>query len=244
MKKYTIPVANELKDNFFFPIRNRKDIIKLLMNTIKYVNSDIQLIGGTDCYIYFVIDNMNRIFYRCKDKVFSIRSPFFITKEEMSLRFSSNKIDYVSSSISSEIISLINDECFDVAGYYELGEIIESSFADADIESIWPFIFELLTYEDGYLRFDYDPDNANGRLHPLNHLDVFYSNTSTFKLGTYHGPCVDYLFDLISQDSESKFLEKGARVKSGTLDRISVDILQVETSEANMWKNQVRSAAK
>lgn len=34
----------------------------------------------------------------------------------------------------------------------------------------------------GYLRFDYDPKNEKGDIHPLHHLDINYSKYGTFKI--------------------------------------------------------------
>lgn len=58
--------------------------------------------------------------------------------------------------------------------------IDEACTFDGDI---WCLFRELLISEDGYIRYDHDPDNAAGDMHPLHHLDVFYSSGSTFKLG-------------------------------------------------------------
>ena len=41
----------------------------------------------------------------------------------------------------------------------------------------------LLSFEAGYLRFDIDELNANGKMHPKEHLDINYSTGCTFKLG-------------------------------------------------------------
>ena len=39
--------------------------------------------------------------------------------------------------------------------------------------NFWSFLRELLLYEDGYIRYDYDEEHQDGLLHPLNHYDIF-----------------------------------------------------------------------
>ena len=49
----------------------------------------------------------------------------------------------------------------------------------------------LFVCEPGYLRFDYDQDNENGALHPLNHIDINYSDYGSYKIGLSES--IDYL---------------------------------------------------
>lgn len=37
--------------------------------------------------------------------------------------------------------------------------------------------------EDGYIRYDYDPANEDGDIHPLYHFDINYSSAVTYKIG-------------------------------------------------------------
>jgi hypothetical protein len=37
--------------------------------------------------------------------------------------------------------------------------------------------------EAGYIRYDYDEEHEKGVMHPLHHLDINYSNQSTYKIG-------------------------------------------------------------
>lgn len=206
MKLYKIPLLASSVDIFFKPIRNKKDIIKLLMNTVKYIGTEINIGERTGDYIFISIDDMNRFIYQSDNKVFSIRSPFLVKQEESSLKFYTKNVEDIDNYLTSQVLSLINHDKFDTPSFFEFGEIIEEYFENPD--KIWSFIMELISYEDGYLRFDNDPDHADERMHPLNHLDVCYSNASTFKVGTYNKPCVNYMFELLNNNIESKYLEK------------------------------------
>lgn len=62
--------------------------------------------------------------------------------------------------------------------------------------------------EDGYLRFDYDQENCNGHIHPLNHIDINYSNSSTFKLGLKAKVDFHAFWDILRSDTNCFYLEK------------------------------------
>lgn len=83
--------------------------------------------------------------------------------------------------MTSTILSLIDCGIFtesDVLGFAM--PISDEHQTDSDL---WGLLRELLLWEEGYIRYDDDPGNVNGDIHPRYHLDVFYSGASTFKLG-------------------------------------------------------------
>ncbi|MEX6318744.1 MULTISPECIES: hypothetical protein [Providencia] len=206
MKKYSIPISNENIDMFFKPLRKKTDIIILLMNTIKYVISYVNVSTRTNSSIDIIIDDMNRFIYKSENKIFSIRSPFSIREDEGKLIFYSKNIPEITSTISSKIIAFSNDYRFNSSSWGGFIELLDELFTDAD--SVWLLIQELMLFEDGYLRYDHDPEHESGRIHPLYHLDIYYTTASTFKIGTYHKPCPFYFTELLNNNIEAKFLEK------------------------------------
>ncbi len=62
--------------------------------------------------------------------------------------------------------------------------------------------------EDGYVRFDRDEDRVNGHYHPLDHLDVFYSNKATFKLGLRAHLDESQFLDILDIGTECHYLNK------------------------------------
>ena len=62
----------------------------------------------------------------------------------------------------------------------------------------WPFILALFMYDDGYIRYDYDKENENGKLHPLRHYDIFHASKSTFKIGLDHNINPEEFVDLVN----------------------------------------------
>lgn len=176
------------------------------MHTIKYVDSYLDIKGTRENFLVINVDDMNRFIYKSENKIFSIRSPFYVKEDKNRLIFYTNHIEEIDSYISSKILTLINDTHFDSPNSLDFIGLLEDIFGDSD--NIWAFVRELLLFEDGYLRYDHDPDNEKERFHPLSHLDICYSTASTFKIGTYHKPCFDYFIQLLDNKLEAKYLEK------------------------------------
>lgn len=65
-----------------------------------------------------------------------------------------------------------------------------------------------MTFEEGYIRYDYDEEHENGDLHPLNHLDIFYSSKPTFKIGLRDRYQKDYLVNLVNRETNCIYLDK------------------------------------
>jgi hypothetical protein len=74
-------------------------------------------------------------------------------------------------------------------------------------ESLGLFLLEeIFQFEPSYIRYDNDPDNENGKLHPLNHLDINYSQYSTFKQGLNETISQAYFKNLQNTKTECIFL--------------------------------------
>lgn len=77
-----------------------------------------------------------------------------------------------------------------------------------DKDLIWEIIKKLLVFESGYLRYDYDIQHEDGRLHPLNHLDINYSSDGTFKIGLIDSINSDEFIDILDINTESYYIAK------------------------------------
>lgn len=71
---------------------------------------------------------------------------------------------------------------------------------------IWALFRDLLISEEGYIRYDYDEEHENGHHHPINHFDVFFSNSSTFKLGLHSRTDIDAFIDLLDSNTECHYV--------------------------------------
>lgn len=187
------------------PIRNKSDIIKVLLLSMKHILLGKQVEDEDKGEVIISVEKNSRIYFICKkpnelpNKYYSFIFPFFLIENQ-------NKEWNIKCKISQEIISsqLINNLLIleekgwfsdkninfnDIdefaCGYIEELEdyYLENKFnSNAEISS-WAIAKQLLTFEPGYIRYDYDPEYEDGDKHPLNHLDINYDSSGTFKLG-------------------------------------------------------------
>lgn len=177
-------------------IRSRLDIIKIILHANEYlineqysVVSNIESMNKTQPFLY--VDKMSRLFISeiFEDeiqKIYSITFPFAYNINQRELSF--NQIEF-NNSINSCLKSIISN--FDVFFPETMEKILEicweackdNEFTDVMCESIVTILTELLTFDVGYIRYDYDEEHQNGVMHPLYHLDINYSNRSTYKIG-------------------------------------------------------------
>lgn len=64
-------------------------------------------------------------------------------------------------------------------------------------------LFEhLLFYEWGYVRYDYDPTSAKEGIHPVNHFDVNYTKSISYKLGLSNKLELDEFINMIDKEKD------------------------------------------
>ena len=138
-------------------IRNKKDMILILLDTIKYISTmkieKTNEKGNLDVVYHstFLLDSV-------------VTSNLIAILENMDEGNEEQSIDDFYSDFLDNIDLNINEK---------------------DCTYYWMVIRHLWQFEPGYIRYDYD-DNAERvdvEMHPLNHLDICYSGNTTFKLG-------------------------------------------------------------
>ena len=68
--------------------------------------------------------------------------------------------------------------------YFNEGASIDCEYDDLELSDDTKLVIrELAIFEDGYIRFDDDPERENGRIHPRFHYDIFYTNLAAIKIG-------------------------------------------------------------
>lgn len=204
MKHHTFDIGDWELGDFLSPIRNKRDVILLLMKTIKLVNSKTSVAPNRKRgEITLLISKMSRLFFVSDTKIFSIRFPFFVREDEDGLSISSVYVENIDSRVTSSVISIFSSE-FDFPDILDFAEYIDTS-ANTD-KQIWHLVRELFFFEDGYIRFDHDPENVNGEIHPLNHFDIFYTDQCSFKVGTHKKLSVEDMIDVLDRETPCRYL--------------------------------------
>lgn len=195
MKRFELDLQINLFKKFD-SIRNKKDIILLLLETIKLwiLNEekikefdDFAIIDNEeDLKVVIYIDKMRRIFLCTKNKVQSFCFPFFVMDNNHTIEFRYKYIKFNCALISvlksvfentpmDNAINLVNT-LLDDDGYKSVNKEEQEILED--------LVMFLLSFEDGYLRFDFsDEENYKEKYHPRHHIDLYYTNCNTFKLG-------------------------------------------------------------
>lgn len=195
-------------DKLFSPIRRKKDLILFILDSIRFASLGSNAVKNEEaCKLIIYVSKMSRITCVTPNKIVSVNLPFKVEEVDDSLKFYSKAIGIISSVEISHAMKVFvhgdieNDNCI-------------SEFADQvmDITAVrpgfWGFIKELLMVEDGYVRYDYDTKRADGDLHPLNHLDIFYSSGATFKLGLKAQVKYSEFLDVLDTLSDCHYLTK------------------------------------
>lgn len=162
-------------------------------------------------FLILNVDKMSRLFFRdaVGEKVFSIHFPFFtqaISEAiDSPLEFTAKNGEVLDERCTSDLISVFSSGhgLFDEDEYFDA--VSDGSSHRKELKDI---LMDLLSYESGYIRFDQDPANEAGNRHPLNHIDVFYSQSTTFKLGLDKKPRFDEITDILDRNTDCYFLRK------------------------------------
>lgn len=215
MKKYKIELTTEMIMIMENKIRKKKDIIRILLEAISLLTYGKRVDRTTKDYLVLQFDKMKRLFIVQEHKITTFNFPFNI--EENPLEDKLVVIDQLTEmeldGANLAILRSIFNELIDSDEYFSLKDL------DSDIEKImdsfeihtakdelWLIMKHLMEFEAGYLRRDYDSIRENGRIHPLNHLDINYSNGATYKIGLNSTKSVDELINILDSNTECSFI--------------------------------------
>ncbi|MDH0241008.1 hypothetical protein JJJ22_00985 [Aeromonas caviae] len=208
-KKYEF-LLDEFQVNLFFAsIRSKKEIISLLMKSLKLISAYEKpvhkLVKGK---MILSVDKMSRLFFFSETKYFSINFPFFINDSGDKIIFYSNNISDIDSAITSDVLSLIsNDASLMSDSIFEFIDPISEIAVYKD--EFWSFFRELILFEDGYIRYDHDDNKkrVHATKHPINHYDICYSSNATFKIGLNNKIGHDKFMDLVNINTDCHFIK-------------------------------------
>ncbi|WP_431001021.1 hypothetical protein [Klebsiella pneumoniae] len=202
MKVYDVLLDDKQVESMFKPVRDRKQVVELLLSTMRlFLLQPLPRPLKISGLLELRISKMSRLFFFSENKHFSIAFPFIAKlNDDGVLAFYNDSGFEISSKTLSEITAIID------SGYdFDNGSFIDfyDSFEESLVESpnFWTVFLKLMTFEEGYIRYDYDEEHENGDLHPLNHLDIFYSSKPTFKIGLRDRYQKDYLVNLVNREA-------------------------------------------
>lgn len=197
----------------FFPeerIKDKYKILEILLEACRYMLYNKRLEKARSPFKMILYkDKMSRLAFIGENKIYSISFPFNISQiisGEISINYK-NRFDLDSQNIST-LLNILKSPTINSEDCLEFIDPITNYD-----KNHWTTLRDLLILEDGYIRYDKDEGGfqkakADGHehRHPLNHLDIFYTNQATFKLGLKHEYTDTDLNDLMDRNTDCKYL--------------------------------------
>ena len=195
-------------------IRSRNDIVMLLLHIVKFllqVNVCDDFESTKDVELIIKVDKMSRIFICTEEKIHTFHFPFELKtiSNKFQICYQGEIIDNLHIAVLMSLFYEVNI-ISDINQLYELFLDIEkiNQLSKEDFRLCSKLITLLLSFEIGYLRYDYDERYNNGDIHPLNHLDINFTNGSTFKLGLKEKINQTVLDDIVDTGTNCHYLVK------------------------------------
>ena len=171
---------------------------------LSYVEPKAEQIEGK---MIVCTDKMHRVIVQSDGKTFTTSLPFSVRMVDETYCCTLKSGIELDSKLTSEIIAALSTtESF--SNVEVLGFVDDVMGISDDPDTLWIALSELINADDGYVRFDHDPEREDGKLHPLNHIDVFFSQSATFKLGLTVKIEMEALSDLLNIKTDCHYLLK------------------------------------
>lgn len=90
----------------------------------------------------------------------------------------------------------------------DLGTIIPEETCTEECNLLKDITINLLTMEDGYIRYDHDDSMEHKNNHPIYHLDICYSNAATYKIGLEQSFLTDSFIQFLDNYEPRYFLKQ------------------------------------
>ncbi len=190
--------------DFFVAIRDKIDYARVIVFAARQLllNMKADDFEATSS-MKLIVDKMSRLFFYKDKKYFSISFPFTMIldgDEIVALTSYTGKI--VDHKSISAVISVLDNEQFRLNP-----SLIDFYVEPNSLDSSGLFLLEeIFQAEPSYIRYDYDPENEKGKLHPLHHLDINYSQSSTFKFGLKQEIAQSYFENLQDIKTDCSFI--------------------------------------
>lgn len=144
------------------------------------------------------------------DGHFSMGIPFQIINEGDSISFN---MDSTREPVSGQLLAILKNAALTWQEYSSAEDVtlaLAENFGLSIPEAIGycDAFFSTLSEDHGYFRFDDDPINANGNIHPRYHYDFFFLNSTSVKLGTDLLESIDCFYSLCDPSQEKRFLRR------------------------------------
>lgn len=198
-------------------IKSVEGYISLILDASEFILSNLSSFSEVvinknnitlDCIVIF----QDRLYcFINKNKYFTVNFPIHINEAQKTIHLGNAQLTLAA---ISRLKSSLEDLIKGLTNGNTTIEDVNSQLTPGLSQNELRFMERLLTVEFGYVRYDYDEDNHNGRIHPLNHLDFNFSKAK-YKVGLYDRLSPYDFFMIFGRDDnqECMFLEKVFKFK-------------------------------
>jgi hypothetical protein len=201
----------------FFPeerIKTKLKIIEILLEACRYILYNEKKNKVKSLFKIIVQkDRMNRLFFVGQSKMYSITFPFNVYYDDTETKINYKNLIDIDSFAITNLLSFIKDPIIESEDCLDFIEPI-INYRDQLQINYWIVLKDLLFSEDGYIRYDKDDigfqnalKNKQQHRHPVHHLDVFYTNSATFKIGLEKALLEIELIDTLDRNMNCKYLK-------------------------------------
>lgn len=192
-------------------VRDSFDNLKNILNLVEFVNTCSHCkIDGYDKEFDFVVfsGEYSRVLVRKSDGFFTMSMPFQIVDDG---RLYFNYDDF-GVEVDGRLISMLrNAVATSKLGGNSHEEVIVSLVDSFGVEVheatfIYDVFATLAMGDHGYFRFDDDPKNQNGKIHPRYHFDFFFKDSSAVKIGSDGLVDIESFYALFDGTKEKHYL--------------------------------------
>ena len=207
---------NMASRKIFFPeerIKSKLKLIEILLEACRYIlYAEKKTTVPTQHKIIIQKDKMNRIFFVGELKIYSITFPFNVLYDDHNTEINYKNLIDINSYTISNLINIIKNPIIESENCLDFIEPI-LEFEQQEQINYWTILKDLLFLEDGYIRYDKDENGFKAAQnknqphgHPLHHLDIFYTNQATFKLGSKKQLFDTDLIDTLDRNTNCKYI--------------------------------------
>lgn len=211
MSVYLFKTLPRNLQNSFCAVRSTADNLFNLLKVAEIILTcnDFRVEENNDFDVAVYTGGYNRVLVRKSDGFFTMNFPFKIEDQGDSLSLMYDNFQMV---IDLRTVSMMRNaiQTCNLTGYSheEIILSLNSNF-DAPIREaidVCDAFTSLISEDHGYFRFDDDPTNENGAIHPRFHFDFFFRNTASVKLGADMMISHDFFYPLFDIKQEKHYI--------------------------------------
>lgn len=198
----------------FRAVRSSEDNLHNILNIIEAVEIYPGLISENYCHDFdfcLFLGGVTRALVRKEDGLFSMSIPFQVVDEGERFFFNDN---FLKEKVDGKLISILRNAIEVVRTDGKMHEDVILSISESfslelhEATRYCDAFFVAISEDSGYFRFDDDPDNEDGDIHPRLHFDFFYSRSGSIKMGIDASPDFETLCSLFLPGENRPYLIK------------------------------------